>query len=152
MKRVLVGVKSIQRDADGHDTVIEMVSPGEYHEKNDTKYIMYNETELSGMEGSHTTIKLKPRSIVLIRNGKVSMRHEYVLGETRQSVYETPFGELHMAFKTHELESDLEDGIGKIHLGYDISVSGDWQYYNQLDIVLQEDLEYVTKGQAQARN
>lgn len=33
MKRVLVGVKSIQRDADGHDTVIEMVSPGEYHEK-----------------------------------------------------------------------------------------------------------------------
>lgn len=45
MKRVLVGVKSIQRDADGHDTVIEMVSPGEYHEKNDTKYIMYNETD-----------------------------------------------------------------------------------------------------------
>lgn len=33
MKRVLVGVKSIQRDADGQDTVIEMVSPGEYHEK-----------------------------------------------------------------------------------------------------------------------
>ena len=54
--------------------------------------------------------------------------------------------------KTHELESDLEDGIGKIHLGYDISVSGEWQYYNQLDIVLQEDLEYGTKGQAQARN
>ena len=120
--------------------------------KNDTKYIMYNETELSGMEGSHTTIKLKPRSIVLIRNGKVSMRHEYVLGETRQTVYETPFGELHMAFKTHELESTLQDGIGKIHLGYDISVSGEWQYYNQLDIVLQEELEYGTKGQAQARN
>lgn len=33
MKRVLVGVKSTQRDADGKDTVIEMVSPGEYHEK-----------------------------------------------------------------------------------------------------------------------
>lgn len=43
MKRVLVGVKSTQRDADGKDTVIEMVSPGEYHEKNDTKYIMYSE-------------------------------------------------------------------------------------------------------------
>lgn len=152
MKRVLVGVKSTQRDADGKDTVIEMVSPGEYHEKNDTKYIMYSETELSGMEGSHTTIKLKPHSIVLIRNGKVSMRHEYVLGETRQTVYETSFGELHMAFKTHELDATLQDGIGSIHLGYDISVGGEWQYYNQLDINLQEDLEYGTKGQAQARN
>ena len=62
MKRVLVGVKSIQRDADGQDTVIEMVSPGEYHEKNDTKYIMYNETELSGMEAvsyTHLTLPTK---------------------------------------------------------------------------------------------
>lgn len=146
MKRIVVALKSIQRDINGEDTVIELVSSGEYHEKNDTKYIMYQESEVTGMEGVHTTIKVKPHSVVLIRNGKVAMRNEYVLGETHQTVYRTPFGELHMAVKTHELSSNIQDGVGTLHLGYDVSVSDEWQYYNQLDIELREDVNYGNKG------
>ena len=33
MKRVLVSVKSVQRDIDGQDTVVELISPGTSHEK-----------------------------------------------------------------------------------------------------------------------
>ena len=33
MKRVLVSVKSVQRDMDGKDTVVELISPGTSHEK-----------------------------------------------------------------------------------------------------------------------
>ena len=62
------------------------------------------------------------------------MRHQYVRGEERESVYETPYGDLHMAVNTHELTADFHDGVGHVHLGYDISVEGEWQFYNQLDI------------------
>ena len=152
MRRVLVGLKSIQRDASGKDTVVELVSPGEYHEKNNVKYILYNESKVTGLEGVHTTIKIKPASMILIRNGNLSMRHEYVLGEMKQTVVETPFGELHMGIKTHELDVQIEDGLGQVHLGYDISVGGEWQFYNQLDITLEEDTEYGDERQAQTRN
>lgn len=33
MKRVLVSVKSVQRDMDGKDTVVELISPGTSHKK-----------------------------------------------------------------------------------------------------------------------
>ncbi len=51
MKRVLVSVKSVQRDIDGQDTVVELISPGTSHEKNGVQYIRYEESSVTGLEG-----------------------------------------------------------------------------------------------------
>ena len=107
MKRVLVSVKSVQRDMDGKDTVVELISPGTSHEKGNAQYVRYEE---------------------------------------RESVYETPYGDLHMAVNTHELTVDFHEGVGHVHLGYDISVEGEWQFYNQLDIDVREDTEHGHEG------
>ena len=40
MKRVIVSVKSTQRDADGEDTVVELVSSGKYYETALAKHII----------------------------------------------------------------------------------------------------------------
>ena len=69
------------------------------------------------------------------------MRPQYVLNEKHESVYQTPYGQLHMAVYTHEFNVSIQDGIGSVHLGYDISVDGEWQFYNQLTITLREDTE-----------
>ena len=61
-------------------------------------------------------------------------------------MYETPYGDLHMAVNTHELTVDFHDGVGHVHLGYDISVEGEWQFYNQLDIDVREDIEHGHEG------
>lgn len=141
MKQVLVSVKSIQRDRDGEDTVVELISSGRYYERQGVKYIIYNESEVTGLEGVKTTIKVYPNSVVLLRTGDVNMRHQYVLNEKHESVYQTPYGQLHMAVYTHEFNVSIQDGIGNVHLGYDISVDGEWQFYNQLTITLREDTE-----------
>ena len=141
MKQVLVSVKSIQRDRDGKDTVVELISSGRYYERQGVKYIIYNESEVTGLEGVKTTIKVYPNSVVLLRTGDVNMRHQYVLNEKHESVYQTPYGQLHMAVYTHEFNVSIQDGIGSVHLGYDISVDGEWQFYNQLTITLREDTE-----------
>jgi len=146
MKRVLVSVKSVQRDIDGQDTVVELISPGTSHEKNGVQYIRYEESSVTGLEGVKTTIKIYEDSIVLLRTGAVNMRHQYIRGEERQSTYETPLGDLHMAVKTHELTVDFHNGTGRVHLGYDISIEGEWQFYNQLDIDVREDTEHGHEG------
>ena len=146
MKRVLVSVKSVQRDMDGKDTLVELISPGTWHEKNGTQYVRYEESSVTGMDGVKTTIKIYADSIVLLRTGSVNMRHQYIRGEERESVYETPFGDFHMAVKTHELTVDFHEGAGHVHLGYDISVEGEWQFYNQLDIDVREDTEHGHEG------
>ena len=58
MKRVLVSVKSVQRDMDGKDTVVELISPGTSHKKGNTQYVRYEESSVTGMDGVKTTIKI----------------------------------------------------------------------------------------------
>lgn len=152
MKQVLVSVKSIQRDRDGEDTVVELISSGRYYERQGVKYIIYNESEVTGLEGVKTTIKVYPNSVVLLRTGDVNMRHQYVLNEKHESVYQTPYGQLHMAVYTHEFNVSIQDGIGSVHLGYDISVDGEWQFYNQLTITLREDTENGYERNSKGRN
>lgn len=139
MKRVVISVKSTQRDKLGHDEVVELVSMGRYYERRGIQYIIYEETEVTGLEGVRTTIKVSPKSVILIRHGKVNMKHVYEMDKIHESLYRTSFGDLDMLVKTHELSSNIVDGVGHVHLGYDISIAGDWTYYNQLDITLKED-------------
>ena len=122
MKRVLVSVKSVQRDMDGKDTVVELISPGTSHEKGSAQYVRYEESSVTGLDGVKTTIKIHDDSIVLLRT------------------------DLHMAVNTHELTVDFHEGVGHVHLGYDISVEGEWQFYNQLDIDVREDTEHGNEG------
>lgn len=139
MKEILITMKTIQRDKDGNDSEMEFISTGTYHEKNGTKYIRYKAVEILGEEEIQTTIKVRPESVILLRHGQSVVRQEYVLGEMRTFDYPTPYGSFEITVKTHELSSSIEDGEGEIHLGYDISLSGEWHYYNQLFIKIRED-------------
>ena len=60
MKPVLVSVQSIQRDPEGQELKIELVSEGKYYIKDGTQYIVYEESELTEMKGVTTVIKVLP--------------------------------------------------------------------------------------------
>ena len=47
MKPVLVSVKSIQRNKEGEELKMELVSEGKYYVKDGTQYIVYEESELT---------------------------------------------------------------------------------------------------------
>ena len=49
MKPVLVTVQSIQRDEDGQELKLELVSAGKYYCKQNVQYIVYEESEITGM-------------------------------------------------------------------------------------------------------
>ena len=71
MKRVLVSVVSIQRDMDGKEVKSELVSAGKYYEKHGARYFVYKESEITGMEGVTTVIKLQTDgTLILLRLGK----------------------------------------------------------------------------------
>jgi uncharacterized beta-barrel protein YwiB (DUF1934 family) len=139
VKPVLVTVKSIQRDQDGKDFEIELVSTGKYYRKAKAQYIVYEESEITGMAGVTTVIKLTEDKAMLIRLGKIHQRQEFRKGETNRSTYVMPFGEIQVEMKTYELEVDLQDGIGTIVIGYDVLLEGLGSNYNQLTITVQED-------------
>ena len=71
MKRVLVSVKSVQRDMDGKDTVVELISPGTSHEKGNAQYVRYEESSVTGLDGvktvSYTHLDVYKRQVIKIK-------------------------------------------------------------------------------------
>lgn len=141
-KQVVISVTGTQRDAQGEENRIELVSTGDYVQKDGTGYIKYRETELSGMEGTTTVIKLRPAEVVLLRMGKVEQKQVFRPGQRTQSVYTTPFGNLDMAVVTGVLEFSRTAGaqdLPAIYIEYELEIAGDWQSANTLSITLRED-------------
>jgi uncharacterized beta-barrel protein YwiB (DUF1934 family) len=139
VKPVLVTVQSIQRDEDGQELKLELVSAGKYYCKQNIQYIVYEESEITGMAGVTTIIKLLPDSAVLLRRGNVRQRQVFRKGSTFKATYQMPFGEVLIHMKTYEMEIHLVEGIGTVRLGYDVTIEGIGTSYNQLTITVQED-------------
>lgn len=133
-------VQSIQRDSNGEELKLELVAEGKFYTKDQTQYIVYEESELTDMEGVTTIIKVLPdEAVMLIRLGNVNQRQEYRKGKETKSAYETPMGIIDVTMKTYECNVDLTDGIGSIRLGYDVDLAGVGANYTQLTITVQED-------------
>ncbi|MCH4178292.1 MAG: DUF1934 domain-containing protein [Megasphaera sp.] len=140
MKPVLVKVQSIQRNLEGKEIKLELISEGKFYIRNDIRYIVYEESELTEMKGVTTVIKILPDdTVILLRLGKVQQRQMYKEGKSFRSQYKTPFGNLSVTMKTYECNVDLQDGIGTILLGYDVQLEGLASNYTQLTITVQED-------------
>ncbi len=153
MKPVIVKVKSIQRNEDGEEIALELVSEGKAYEKERTQYIVYEESELTDMEGVTTVIKVLPDdAVMLMRLGKIHQRQEYRRGKESRSRYQTPIGTFTVTCKTYECDVRLSGGIGTINLGYDVNLEGIGSNYTQLMITVQEDNGHGNEGISKTGN
>lgn len=139
MKSVLISVHTLQRNAQGEEDTMKLVTKGVYEERDQLRILRYDETELTGMDGTTTTIELHPHHLVLIRTGNVLQHQEFHPGKTYRSQYRTPFGPLTLAMHTYELDAQLEQGIGTIRLRYDVALEGMHSNYNELTICSREE-------------
>ena len=87
-KKAIISVTSKQL---GDSDEIRVVTPGTFYAKDDVFYAEYADTELSGMEGTTTTLKIKPNRFSLIRQGSTNTEMEFDKKEKSISMYNTPY-------------------------------------------------------------
>ena len=73
-KNVLISVVTEQSFADGGSDRIELVSPGTLYEKAGSYFIVYDESELTGMPDTKTTVRLHRDGVNVLRTGKFPAR------------------------------------------------------------------------------
>src|SRR3712207_7978947 len=66
-KDAIISIKSEQASIE--DGTVEVVTKGKLYKKNDLYYAIYEETEISGMKGTTTTIKIGKDKFSLLRMG-----------------------------------------------------------------------------------
>ena len=121
MKHVIITVKGIQITADEPATDMELVTEGEYTYENGTGWFTYEETEITGMEGTTTRFDFTPGEAVITREGSVSSRMIFMEGKRNVFLYNTPWGSMTMGIDTHKIENSLTEQGGNIEIDYTLS-------------------------------
>lgn len=140
--QVLLTVIGLQRDAQGEENKIELFTPGRRYAKNGVDYITYQETEISGLDGATTLLKIYTDHVTLVRLGAVEQRQEFRIGECSSSSYVTPFGTMEITVRTTRLTvARSNDGgcVTGVHIEYELEISGQWQSTNTLIVTVQGD-------------
>lgn len=139
MNKVWVTVIGIQKDAFGEENRIELTTTGTHHFKNGVHYILYEDSEISGMEGTTTLVKASGQRVSLIRKGMVAQEQHFELGKRSDSVYTTPYGNMQLTVLTHKLNVACGIASGNLEILYELSIDGKWQSENQLQIQICAD-------------
>lgn len=131
-KKAIISLRSFN-DLDSDD-IIEVVTPGEFSVIEGGFKAIYEETELSGMSGTTTTLTILNDKLVLEREGNVSAKMDFKKGETSVSLYNTPYGVLDLQIHTEDLNVDVNEDGGKITAEYSMELAGQPPIINKLSV------------------
>ncbi|MDY3984632.1 DUF1934 domain-containing protein [Dysosmobacter sp.] len=100
----------------------ELMTEGTMTLTEDGMALSYQETALTGMEGTTTTFEVRGPRVILTRAGTVNSQMVFEEGRQHTSLYETPFGELTVDIQTSRLRHNLTDRGGVMEIRYSIAV------------------------------
>ena len=100
----------------------ELMTEGSMTLTEDGMLLSYEESTLTGMEGTTTTFEVKGPRVTLTRSGAVNSQMVFEEGRQHTSLYETPFGELSVDIQTSELRHNLSERGGLMEIKYSIAV------------------------------
>ena len=140
MKDIMVKIKGHQAGDEIGEDSIEFITEAKLFKRGEAIYLIYEESELSGIPGCKTRLKLKGNEVQMKRFGKgagVGSEIKFEKGKRYKGLYDTPFGPIEMEVLTNKLENTLsEQGDGHIDIDYSISLKGLLEGRNKLNITL----------------
>ena len=119
---VLLSIRGEQYFDDIDPDATELMTEGTMVLTEDGMVLSYQETELTGMEGTTTTFEVKGPQVILTRTGTVNSQMVFEEGRQHTSLYETPFGELTVDIQTSTLKHNLTQRGGVMEIKYSIAV------------------------------
>lgn len=140
MKEVMIRIKGKQISRDAGEDEMEFVTEGKLYRRKGTVYLIYDETELSGVPGCRTRLRLRDGEIQMKRYGEAAGVGTEILfeqGKRYTGYYDTPFGPIPLEVLTNHVRSSItEEGDGGIDIDYEISLKGLMEGRNTLNITL----------------
>jgi len=132
MSRVMLTIKGTQLE-DGHDDHVEFMTEGRLTKTADGYLLEYDESELTGEEGSTTRLILKDDSVTLLRSGSNDMHMIFAPHSVYESTVMTTEGLMRMSIYAIRVESQMFEQSGHLSLEYELSV-GSLSTVNRLDL------------------
>ena len=121
-KEVVISIKGMQNYEGMPPDIIELVTGGRLARDGESYTLSYQESELTGLEGTLTTIQVDGEQVTLMRVGEFNSQLVFQEGRRHLSMYNTPYGAMTIGVNTRHLLTRLTDQGGDIEVDYSIEV------------------------------
>jgi len=140
-KNVIISIKGMQAYEGTGDDSIELVTEGRLLDcGEDGLSLSYQESELTGMEGTLTTFQVEKNGrITLLRMGEVNSQMVFEEGRRHLSLYQTPYGDLSVGVLANKVKNTLNMSGGELEIDYAIEIDHILAGQNLFHIKVRED-------------
>jgi uncharacterized beta-barrel protein YwiB (DUF1934 family) len=137
-KDVIISLKGSQTNSNKETSVLELVTEGKYYKVGETYLITYDESEMTGMEGTTTTLKVSDGVVTLSRSGSINSIFMFQQGQKHLSHYDTEYGSFTIGVVTNEMNIDVDDSGGEISVDYQLEFDNNKYGYNDFHMLIRE--------------
>ena len=121
-ENVIISIKGSQLYEGQDPDVTELVTAGTLRREQEGYTIAYQETELTGLEGTTTKLRSEGPRVTLLRQGSVNSQMIFEVGRKHLSMYETPYGALAVGIETRRLKNTVDEAGGDLEIDYAIEI------------------------------
>ena len=121
-KDVVISIKGMQKYEGNDPDTVELVTAGRLMKDKAGYTPSYQESAITGLEGTLTTIQVEGEQVTLMRMGEFNSQMVFQEGRRHLSMYNTPYGAMSVGVNTRHLLADLSDKGGDIEIDYAIEI------------------------------
>lgn len=121
-KDVIISVTGNRNSPEDGEDRLELVTEGKYYKEGDTYYVTYDESEVTGMKGTTTTLKVTDGTVTLVRSGTVNSHLVFEKGQKHVSYYDTVYGAFTVGVTASNVYIDIDDNGGSILVDYSVEI------------------------------
>lgn len=119
---VILSIRGQQIFVGEEPEVTELVTEGVLSRSGAGYTLRYQESELTGLEGTQTTFQIEDGRVTLLREGQVNSQMVFQEGRRHLSLYDTPYGSLSIGIDTRRMKVNLGETGGNIEINYAIEI------------------------------
>ena len=137
-KQVLITVDSKMDDLSGENNALSLVTEGKLLVENDEYVLSYEESQITGLNGTTTVIRASNDSVTLIRHGSVSSRMLFEVGKTHLTDYQTQYGSIMLGITAQKVDVNMNESGGQINVDYIVEYNRAYGGKNSISVKIQE--------------
>ncbi|HBR01117.1 MAG TPA: DUF1934 domain-containing protein [Ruminiclostridium sp.] len=137
-KQVLITVDSILDNGTGNSDKMSFITEGKLVSENGRYTVSYEESEITGLNGTTTTLKVDDNSVTLIRQGNVEALMLFEVGKTHLTDYDTQLGSVMLGITAKKVDIDLGEAGGNINVDYILEYNRVYGGRNKLNVMVSE--------------
>ena len=138
LKDVWISFHSVNGYDDEEPDSLEFFTDGQYLFQDNVGCLSYLESEVTGLEGTRTSMIVMPDQVVVDRDGLITSRMIFKEGTKSSFLYDTPYGQATMGIDTRKIHGKIDENGGQVEIDYVLDMEHAVVTRNRFQIIVKQ--------------